>query len=191
MMTTTDLGGQIGAALLIAVIACLAAAAHGAALSDLPIQPERRCSDYDRKRDYSAYPATAEIEIAARAGYSVDAKGWLDKPFASPYKAGVLVRSVRDTDIEHIVAAAEAHDSGLCAQPPERRRAFSRDPDNLTMAMPSTNRWEKGDRDAAGWMPEINVCWFARTVVRVKARYALSVDQAEHDALAAALGRCP
>ena len=47
------------------------------------------------------------------------------------------------TDIEHIVAASEAHDSGLR---------------NLTLAAPQVNRHQKSSKDAAEWLPERNRC---------------------------------
>ena len=88
------------------------------------------------------------------------------------------------TDIEHIVALAEAYDSGL---PEAEYRTFAGDLDNLTIAAPSVNRNEKSDRDAGDWMPDSNRGWFAATVVEVKQKYQLSVNPAERDALAAML----
>ena len=152
----------------------------------LVVAPEDRCSEYNRARDYN-YPASVEWRIVEAQGYTADRAGWLDKPFNSPYRAGVSVVSIRDTDIEHIVAAAEAHDSGLCAQDRETRRAFARDLLNLTIALPSVNRWDKSDKDAAEWLPEINRRWFAGTVIAVKQKYGLTVDEAERDALEAVL----
>ena len=163
----------------------VAEATWGSATNDLAaltVEPEYRCSAYNRKRDYS-YSSRIETRIAERAGYAVNSTGWLDRPFPSRYMAHVFVRSLRDTDIEHIVAASEAHDSGLCAASRAARRSFASDLDNLTLALPSTNRYAKQDKDAADWLPEINVCWYVSTVVAVKRKYNLSVDQAEYDAL--------
>ena len=56
------------------------------------------------------------------------------------------------TDIEHIVALAEAFDSGIAEAD---RRTFAADLDNLTVADPSVDS-RKGSRDAAEWMPERN-----------------------------------
>ena len=50
------------------------------------------------------------------------------------------------TDVEHIVALAEAHDSGLSA---DDLATFSGDPLNLTLATPHENRTVKDERDAA------------------------------------------
>ena len=91
------------------------------------------------------------------------------------------------TDVEHIVALAEAHDSGLSA---DDMLTFSGDPFNLTVAMPYENRTVKSDRDAADYLPEHNRCWFAARVIAVKQRWGLSADQREAQFLKTALARC-
>ena len=160
-------------------------------LDSLVVAPENRCSPYNRKDDYH-YPSSVEWDIArVHFGTRAGRRGWLDRPIASPFTAHVFVRSLRDTDIEHVVAAAEAHDSGLCARDRETRIKFARDLLNLTLALPSVNRYEKIDKDAAEWLPEINRCWFAETIVRVKSKYSLTVDAAEAAALRRVLGDCP
>ena len=84
-----------------------------------------------------------------------------------PY-TGRWFASPRDTDIEHIVARSEAHDSGLCAADAARRRRFASDLLNLTLASPAVNRTQKNDKDAAEWLPALNQCWFADRVVAVR-----------------------
>jgi len=165
----------------------------------LVVEPEHRCSDYNRDRDYDHDVSGIEWRIAERAGYGLDEElcggepksrcAWLDRPFPSPYMPGVRVRSLRDTDIEHIVAAAEAHDSGLCRADRATRTAFARDLDNLTLALPSVNRYEKVDKDPAEWLPKKRVRWYVGTWVAVKRKHGLSVDRAERDALAAVFGK--
>ena len=91
------------------------------------------------------------------------------------------------TDVEHIVALAEAHDSGLSA---DDMVTFSGDPFNLTVAMPYENRTVKNDRDAADYLPEHNQCWFAARVIAVKQRWGLSVDEREAQFLKTALAGC-
>ncbi|MCY4577459.1 MAG: excalibur calcium-binding domain-containing protein [Chloroflexi bacterium] len=109
----------------------------------------------------------------------------------SPY-TGECFDSTDETDIEHIVARSEAHDSGLCDADvdAETRDAFASDLLNLTLASPDLNRQEKVAKDAAEWLPEINKCWFAYRVVQVRAKYSLTVDQAEADTLEAVLSEC-
>ena len=68
----------------------------------------------------------------------------------SPYTCETF-GELTETDIEHIVARSEAHDSGLCSASPERKREFARDILNLTLSAPHLNRSLKGAKDAADW----------------------------------------
>ena len=153
----------------------------------LVVEPEYRCSEYDRRRDYT-YPRTIERDIARVAGYQVDTEGNIIPAFPSRYMPDLHFTSVLATDIEHIVAAAEAHDSGLCRADRDTRRRFARDLDNLTLAHPQVNRWQKSDKDAGEWLPRVNQTWYATTIVLVKRKYGLSIDAQERDALAGILG---
>ena len=65
------------------------------------VAPEHRCSPYEAA-DYS-YFQSLEARIVSSLGGKV----------YSPY-TGRCFSSPKDTDIEHIVARSEAHDSGLC-----------------------------------------------------------------------------
>ena len=99
----------------------------------LVVAPEHRCSPYDKKRDYP-YPQSVERDIVRELG-----------AVYGPY-TGTCFASTRQTDIEHIVAASEAHDSGLCAADPATKARFSRDLRNLTLESPQVNRYEKSGR---------------------------------------------
>ena len=132
---------------------------------------------YDKKRDYP-YPQSVESDIVRGLG-----------AVYGPY-TGRCFASARETDIEHIVAASEAHDSGLCAADPETRRRFARDLRNLTLASPKVNRYEKSGKDAAEWVPDRNRCWFAARVVEVRRAYGLTVDRREAAALERILSGC-
>ena len=140
------------------------------------VAPECRCTPYDRD-DYP-YPQSIEAEIADRLGGMV-----------SPYD-GTRFESLRESDIEHVIAVSEAHDSGLCAASAAVRRRFASDLDNLTLAAPDLNRYEKRDHDAAEWLPERNRCWFAATIVAVRREYGLTIDRREAAALDAVLKGC-
>ena len=142
----------------------------------LIVAPERRCSPYDAD-DYQ-YPQSVEDRIVAELGgvYGPYTERW----FASK----------SETDIEHMVARSEAHDSGLCAADFATRRRFATDLLNLTLAGPRVNRYEKVDRDAAEWLPAQNRCWFAARVIEVRQRYGLTIDRREADALDQVLAGC-
>ena len=156
------------------------AAAAAGTWNGLAVAPEHRCAPYDRK-DYP-YPQSVELDLIAAMG------GRIYGPYTGRYFA-----SRRDTDIEHIVAVSEAHDSGLCAEDSRTRRAFASDLLNLTLAAPEVNRCNAGGKcgyDASQWQPPMNRCWFAARIVAVKRKYALTVDRAEAQALHAILSRC-
>ena len=142
----------------------------------LTIAPEDRCSPYDAD-DYS-YPQSVEDDIVRDLG-----------SIYSPYTCETF-DSDTQTDIEHIVARSEAHDSGLCGADDATRTQFARDLLNLTLASPSLNRSQKSDKDAAEWMPDQNRCWFAQTIVDVRLEYGLTIDQAEADAIDRMLAGC-
>ncbi len=142
----------------------------------LTISPENRCSPY-RSKDY-AYPQSVEPRIENSIG-----------KIYSPY-TGRCFTNLKQTDIEHIVARSEAHDSGLCAATAETRRRFASDLLNLTLASPSVNRHQKKHYDAAEWLPQQNRCWFAATVVAVKQKYYLTVDRREAQVLESILSSC-
>ena len=143
----------------------------------LTVAAEYRCSPYDAD-DYP-YPQSVEPRIVADMG------GIIYGPYT-----GRTFSSTRETDIEHIVARSEAHDSGLCAAGDATRRQFSSDLLNLTLASPSVNRHQKSGKDAAEWLPDLNQCWFADRVVKVKREYGLTVDPREASALDAVLSGC-
>jgi len=157
-------------------------------LDSLVVAAENRCSVYDRKSDYQP-PAALKWEIAKGFNTSADAAGRLAHPIPSPYRANEFVRSLLDVDIEHIVAPAEAHDSGLCARSTETRAQFAHDLLNLTLSTPS-ERHEKSGQDAAEWLPAVYRCWYVKRIILVKARYSLTVDPAEDAALRRVLREC-
>ena len=166
-------------------LGCLAAAAAlglvaGASAETwrgLTVAPEHRCAPYDKKRDYP-YPQSVEREIVRQLG-----------AVYGPY-TGRCFASTGETDIEHIVAASEAHDSGLCAADAATKARFARDTRNLTLASPRVNRHQKSGKDAAEWVPPRNRCWFAGRALEVRLAYGLTIDRREAAALERILSRC-
>ena len=141
------------------------------------VAPEHRCAPYDSD-DYR-YSQSVEQRIVAGMG------GIIYGPYT-----GTWFASTSETDIEHIVARSEAHDSGLCAADAAARRQFAADLLNLTLASPAVNRSQKSAKDAAEWLPDRNHCWFAGRVVEVRQRYSLTIDPRERDVLEGILTGC-
>ena len=167
---------EIAIALLFIAVA-LPGSAQGETWRGLEVAPEHRCSEYDRARDYR-YPASIEREIVRRIG-----------GIYGPY-SGTCFESMRETDIEHMVATSEAHDSGLCAQDRDTRMRFASDLRNLTLASPEINRSQKKGKDASEWIPDRNRCWFAARIVEVRRAYSLTIDRQEAESLERILKEC-
>lgn len=100
----------------------------------LVVAPEHRCAPYDRGDHPYRQPVGARIvQGMGRRVYGPD--------------AGRHFAGRRGTDIEHMVATSEAHDSGLCTADAGTKRRFASDPMNLTPAAPSVNRHQKSGKD--------------------------------------------
>jgi len=146
------------------------------ALEGLDVKKEDWCTDYDRD-DYP-YPRSIEIAVVKHQG-----------GLFSPYDM-TCFDSRRDSDVEHIVAIAEAHRSGMCGRTKSEKSEFSSDVLNLTLASPYVNREVKKAKDATGWMPDSNKCWFAARIVAVKSKYGLTIDKKEARVLKRVLSAC-
>jgi len=146
----------------------------------LVVAPEHRCTLYNRN-DYH-YPQSVEQRIISEMGGKI----------YSPY-TGHYFLSRKQTDIEHIVALSEAHDSGLCQADSAAKANFASDLLNLTLAAQEVNRCGREGKcahDAAEWLPQKNQCWFAGRVVEVRRKYRLTIDRHEANALERVLSGC-
>ena len=136
----------------------------------LKVCDERPRDGYDRDAFGTSY-SSLEGEIIAALPPTMKANGQVYTPY-SCLAFDITPDGTAATDIEHIVALAETHDSSIAD---DRRRDIASDLDNLTIADPTVNRSEKSDRDAADWMPARHGAWFAERVIQVKLEYGLSV----------------
>ena len=91
--------------------------------------------------------------------------------------------------IDHVVALANAWQTGAFAWSDEKRRNFANDPRNLLAVKGSLNEQKKA-ADAAAWLPPAGRCEYAARQVAVKAAYGLWVTEAEKEALRRVLAGC-
>ena len=143
----------------------------------LKVAPENRCTPYNRD-DYQ-YPQSVELEIIRSMGGKIYA----------PY-TGRYFNFRTQTDIEHMIAISEAHDSGFCARNNKEKRQLASDLDNLTLASPEINRDHKRHFDAAEWLPQYNKCWFVHRIIHVRLKYDLTIDRKEADAIDRIMENC-
>ena len=104
---------------------------------------------------------------------------------------GYTASSTSELEIDHVVALAEAWDSGASSWTAARRDAFADWTVNLTAVTEASNQ-RKSDKDAAEWFPSraASNCAFAEITVTTKKVWGLKVDPAEKTALANMLRGC-
>ncbi len=120
----------------------------------------------------------------------------LSGALVSPYTAAP-VEFVRGNDtsalvqIDHVVALSNAWQTGAQQLTPAQRRSFANDPLNL-LAVDGDSNSQKGDGDAATWLPRNKDfrCAYVARQVSVKVTYGLWVTPPERDAIARVLGDC-
>lgn len=121
----------------------------------------------------------------------------LSGTLADPY-SGTSIPFVRgestsaDVQVDHVVALSDAWQKGAQQLDDDARQRLGNDPLNL-LAVSGPLNTQKGDGDAATWLPphtEYRCAYVARQVA-VKYAYGLWVTAAERDAIAGVLASCP
>jgi hypothetical protein len=89
-----------------------------------------------------------------------------------------------EISVDHVVALAEAWDSGASAWSFRERQLFANDPVHLLVTTTGTNQ-VKADLDAGEWRPPRRDAWCvtASMMILAKVAYSLSVDPAERRGL--------
>ena len=131
----------------------------------------------------------SDIQIKPGTNECVVASGVLNDPYtATTVEFHRGPGSSEVVQIDHIVALSDAWQTGAQQLDEATRRNFANDPLNLQATLGWVNQ-EKGDSDAASWLPPNSAyrCTFVSRIVDVKANYRLWVTQAEHDAIARVL----
>ena len=168
----------------------LPAIAMGEMFMGLRVAPEIPCKSYNRKKNFPYSASKMERAVVRKHGLML------------PYTLRPI-KSLKETDLEHLVAAKEAVDSGLCRRTRAEKVAFASDLDNLTIARPDVNRngrpdkWSKNlpclrkfAKDPSEWLPCRNKCWYVFTHMKVKKKYRLTIDRKEKRAIEKVVKHC-
>ncbi|WP_307810587.1 GmrSD restriction endonuclease domain-containing protein [Tomitella biformata] len=96
-----------------------------------------------------------------------------------------------EVQIDHVVALSDAWQKGAQQLDAATRQDFANDPRNLQATQGRANQ-QKGDGDAATWLPPNNAyrCTYVARQVEVKSAYGLWVTAAERDAIERVLLSC-
>jgi hypothetical protein len=119
--------------------------------------------------------------------------GTLNDPYT-----GKIIQFTRGSDtsgsvqIDHVVALSDAWQKGAQQFTSEKRIVLANDPLEL-LAVDGPTNMQKGDGDAATWLPPNKSfrCQYVARQIAVKQKYGLWVTQAEYDAMASILNKCP
>ena len=136
--------------------------------------------------DESLWPVSTSLPLGSRC-YVTEGR-WID-----PY-TGAVIFNAEAMDVDHVVPLKEAWDSGAWRWNRATRRAYANDltaPNHLIAVTARANR-SKGDRDPAEWVPPNSAftCRYLELWIGIKARWGLTVDPVELDALRQGLFIC-
>lgn len=173
--------GAAGAAVAVVVLAGPARADLAEDIDSLAVEAEQR-EGYDREH-FGDYDRDALLDR--------NQQRWPDCDGFYSFADDRCHDESGEVHADHIVALAEAWDSGAHSWPDGDLDTFAGHMDNL-WALTGPLNLSKSDDDAAEWLPphEPAVCSYLHRYVGVKLEWGLSVDQAEKDALSDAAGDC-
>jgi hypothetical protein len=194
---------------VVAAIALVAPAASAATVSkplrtliaDLPVASEVR-TGYNRDlfphwidADGDSCNTRYEVLIAeAVTAPSVGSACSLSGGRWYSYYDGASWTATSDLDIDHVVALAEAWDSGARNWTTAQRQSFANDlgDGRALVAVTDNVNQSKSDRDPAEWLPPLSGvhCRYIAEWAAVKTRWGLTVDGAEKSALTSVANGC-
>lgn len=163
------------------------------ALSQLRVKGRAPKTGYSRSKfgaawaDVDGNGCSTRNDVLARdvVGATVSGCRVLSGRWTDPY-SGITYRltdfSVLDGD--HVVSLSDAWQKGAQGWSAARRRQFANDPLNVVMTIATINR-QKGDSDAASWLPPDRRyrCAFIARQVAVKRKYGLWVTRSEYSVM--------
>ena len=110
------------------------------------------------------------------------------------YYDGASWTATSDLDIDHVVALAEAWDSGARNWTTAQRQSFANDlgDGRALVAVTDNVNQSKSDQDPAQWLPPLPGvhCRYIAEWAAVKTRWGLTVDSAEKNALTSVANGC-
>lgn len=132
-----------------------------------------------------------DIQVRAATRGCVVVAGILADPYTGK-RIAFSKSAAAKVQIDHVVALSDAWQTGAQGWSDTTRLEFANDPLEL-LAVDGTANQDKGDGDAATWLPPQKSfrCAYVSRQVAVKLRYHLWLTPAERDAIARVLQKCP
>ena len=175
-------------------------------LGELDVRPAASKSGYNRKLFSDGWAKVDSCTIRDK----ILARDMTDVRYRTPDNCTVIAGSLNDPytakiihfvrgpntssaiQIDHVVAVSNAWQSGAQQLSKAQREQLYNDPLEL-IAVDGPANEQKGDSDAAGWLPANPAydCPYVARQVAVKKKYHLWVTVAEHAAMEKVLRICP
>ncbi|MDQ1552010.1 MAG: hypothetical protein QOD50_1432 [Actinomycetota bacterium] len=175
-------------------------------LATLPVKPALTMAGYNRTGEFGTAwldedrngcdtrndILRRDLTGATRSGICKILTGLLVSPYT-----GQTIHFVRGektsslVQIDHLVALADAWETGAQSLTQQQRLRLANDPLEL-MAVDGRSNDQKSDKDASEWLPSNASfdCVYVARQISVKVTYSLWVTRAEHDAMAKVLLHC-
>lgn len=173
-------------------------------LEKLAVKGRAPKTGYSREEFYNGWPTVDGCNLRQRIikrdfGDTVVLDGCtvISGEFLEPYTGQKVVFTEKSeisskVQIDHVVALSDAWQKGAQYMDEDVRYQIATDPLNL-LAVDSSANQQKSDGDAATWLPKNKKfrCEYVARQVSVKYKYSLWVTQAEKEAIAGILEKCP
>ena len=176
------------------------------ALASMPVRGQAPMTGYDRARfgpewadvDHNGCDTRNDVlarDLTAAKTTETDGcivlRGTLDDPYTGTVHEFTRGEHSASVQIDHIVALADAWQTGAQSWPSDVRTAFANDPANLIAVDGAANQ-DKGAGDASAWLPPNAPyrCVYVLRQVDVKSAYGLWITSSERDAIDREIDRC-
>lgn len=141
----------------------------------------------DTRREVLLAEATTKPTQAARC--AITGGAW------TSFYDGAAVTDAKKLDIDHMVALAEAWDSGASDWTAQRREQYANDlgSERSLIAVTAKSNRSKSDKDPSQWLPPAASahCVYAADWTATKLRWKLGADKTEQAALEKLAAACP
>lgn len=175
------------------------------AIEQLPVKDKEPADDYDRKLFSSSWSSWRDCNVRQRilnrdikkaqlaANGCTVISGVLEDPYSGKTIELTNKNAVsRKVQIDHVVALANAWQTGGRYLSADERKALANDDLELIAVSSATNQ-DKSDGDASEWLPDNRAfrCPYVARQIAVKIKYRLWITDEEKSAMLNVLNSCP
>lgn len=174
-------------------------------LQQLPVKAAESGDDYERSNFSSSWASWRDCNVRQKIlnrdlqniKLALDGCTAISGTLNDPYSGRAIELTTKSAiskkvQIDHVVALANAWQTGARYLSVEQRKALANDDLELIAVSSRTNQ-DKSDSDASEWLPDNKDfhCLYVARQIAVKFKYSLWVTAAEKSAMQSVLAGCP